>query len=64
MLEEFTTAEDFARWDSCAKSMSNSELWYAIRDCVKAAESVTSREGYHHDQASCYRRELTARRKG
>lgn len=61
MCEEFTTVEDFVRWERCVKSMSNSELWYAIRDCVKAAEVVQGREGYYHDQASCYRQELARR---
>jgi len=45
-----------------AKTLSNKELLYAIKDCIETANANKDNEGYYHDEASVYRAELVKRK--
>lgn len=66
MITAPATAQDFARWEKQARSYTDSELVFAIDDCIAAADAMAThpgpnREGYYRDQASTFRAELTRR---
>lgn len=64
------TTIDFARYAEKARGMTDNELFYAIMDCVKAAESMDTidrtddgdRAGRYRDESSVYRAEQARRR--
>ena len=54
---------NFTQWsetESRAKNMDNASLAYAYGDCLAAAECGLD-EGYYHDEASVYSKELRDR---
>jgi len=64
-IRRHATAEDFQQWEDRAKSMTDSELWYAARDCRKVEELWRGHdpmvEGFYSDQAATYGTELRRR---
>jgi hypothetical protein len=67
MLTEYATPEDFAAWETKAKTMTVAELLFTVRDCQQAEAAMRSwnpiKEGFYSDQASTYGMELTRRRR-
>lgn len=65
MIADFATAENFARWESHAKTLDCYSLKYIIQDCKQAADNMKGwnpiREGYYLDQMATYGQELTRR---
>jgi hypothetical protein len=63
---EHATAEDFARWENKARTMTDAELVYAARDAREAEARMRGwnpvKEGYYSDEASTYGDELRRRR--
>ena len=57
-LRRHATAEDFANWESKAKSMTVAELMYVAKECREVASlwrGVDGMvEGFYDDQASTY----------
>ena len=66
MIRRHATAEDFTKWETAAKSMTDAELLYCARDCRKVealwrgVDGVV--EGFYSDQAATYGMELSRRR--
>lgn len=59
-------AFDFIKYEAKAKTMSDSELWYSLRDAVEAKKAMrtmeaTDQENWYADEASVYRKEITKR---
>lgn len=67
MKNEYATPEDFATWEARAKTMTDAELLYTVRDCQQAEAAMRGwnpiKEGYYSDQACTYGMELTRRRR-
>ena len=59
---------DFKKYEAKAKTMTDAELLYVIRDCREAAEAMKGhnpeREGHYEDEAHTCAMEITRRRKG
>ena len=64
---DWITAEDFAKWEAQAKTMTTACLLYTVRDCQKAEAAMRGwnpiKEGFYSDQASTFGMELTRRRR-
>ena len=64
-IRRHATAEDFQQWEDRAKGMTDSELWYAARDCRKVEALWRGHdpmvEGFYSDQAATYGTELRRR---
>lgn len=64
-----TQANQWDTWEAKAKSMTISQLHYAILDCCKAAEAMDEldrvdgqdRAGRYRDECSIYRTEMRRR---
>ena len=60
------TAEDFARWETKAASMTDAELLWSAQDARKAEAAMRGwnpiAEGRYSDEASTYGDELRRRR--
>jgi hypothetical protein len=65
MKSEHATAADFSRWEEQAKSMTNSALYYTVKDCFAAARAMQGwnpvKEGYYRDQGCTYHKEYMSR---
>ena len=63
---DHATAEDFAKWEAKAKSMSLEELFYSARDCRQAETAMRGwnpiAEGRYSDEAHTYGDEIRRRR--
>ena len=66
-MSEYATAEDFAKWEAQAKTMTTACLLYTVKDCQKAEAAMRGwnpiKEGFYSDQASTFGMELTRRRR-
>ena len=64
----YPTVEDFAKWESKARSMSVAELFYSARDCRQAEAAMRGwnpiAEGRYSDEAHTYGDEIRRRRQG
>jgi len=67
-MTKHTTATDFARWESKAKTMTDAALTWSIRDAFQCARNLDSFDpvaaGRYSDEASTYAQELSRRRNG
>ena len=65
MLNEYATAEDFAKWRAQAERMTNACLRYTVADCRQAEAAMRGwnpiKEGYYSDQACTFGDELRRR---
>jgi len=66
MIAHHATADDFSRWESKARSMTDAELLYSARDCRQAEVAMRGwnpvAEGRYSDEAHTYGDELRRRR--
>jgi len=67
MIRRHATAEDFRNWEAYAEKLTDSELFYAARDCRKVEALWRNHdpmvEGFYSDQASTYGTVLARRRR-
>tara|TARA_Y100001963_G_scaffold149628_1_gene229410 strand:+ start:437 stop:670 length:234 start_codon:yes stop_codon:yes gene_type:complete len=65
-MVEYATPEHFKAWREEAKSMTNSSLIWAIKDCRNAEQAMRGwnpiKEGFYSDQACTFSDELNKRR--
>lgn len=66
MRPEYATADNFAAWETRAKTMSTAALLFTIKDCQQAAKGMKGwnpdKEGFYIDQACTYGMEYTRRK--
>ena len=56
------TAQDFTKWESRARGMTEAELRHTIKDCRRAAMNLPALESWYNDQAFTYADELRRRK--